>query len=36
MVEIGRETEASVLSRAIRWHAEHRVFLNQHRTIVFG
>jgi formyltetrahydrofolate deformylase len=35
MVEVGRETEASVLSRAIRWHTEHRVFLNGHRTIVF-
>src|ERR1700754_4844992 len=28
MVAIGRETEASVLSRAVRWHAEHRIFLN--------
>jgi formyltetrahydrofolate deformylase len=35
MVEIGRETEASVLSRAIRWHSEHRVFLNGSRTVVF-
>jgi formyltetrahydrofolate deformylase len=35
MVEVGRETEASVLSRAIRWHAERRVFLNGHRTVVF-
>jgi formyltetrahydrofolate deformylase len=35
MVEVGRETEASVLSRAIRWHAEHRLFLNGHRTVVF-
>ena len=36
MVAIGRETEASVLSRAIRWHAEGRVFLNGKRTIVFA
>ena len=36
MVEIGRETEASVLSHAIRWHAEHRVLLNGNRTVVFG
>ncbi len=36
MVEVGRETEASVLSRAIRWHAERRVFLNGNRTVVFS
>lgn len=36
MVAIGRETEASVLSRALRWHAEHRVFLNGTRTVVFS
>jgi len=36
MVEIGRETEASVLSRAIRWHAERRIFLNGQRTVVFA
>lgn len=35
MVEIGRETEASVLLRAVRWHVEHRVILNGHKTIVF-
>ncbi len=34
MVEIGREVEASVLSRALKWHAEHRVFLTGGRTIV--
>jgi formyltetrahydrofolate deformylase len=34
MVAIGREIEASVLSRAIRWHAEHRVFQNGHKTVV--
>jgi len=34
MVEIGREVEASVLSRAIKWHAEHRVFINGARTVV--
>lgn len=35
MVEFGREIEASVLSRAVRWHAEGRVFLNGTKTIVF-
>ena len=34
MVAIGRETEASVLSRAVRWHAEHRIFLNDGKTVV--
>jgi formyltetrahydrofolate deformylase len=34
MVAIGRETEASVLSRAVRWHAEHRIFLNGNKTAV--
>ena len=34
MIEIGREVEASVLSRAVKWHAEHRIFMNGARTIV--
>lgn len=34
MVEIGREVEASVLSRAVKWHSEHRVTLNEGRTVV--
>jgi formyltetrahydrofolate deformylase len=34
MVAIGREVEASVLSRAVRWHAEYRVFRNGHKTVV--
>ncbi|WP_252171395.1 formyltetrahydrofolate deformylase [Sphingopyxis sp. USTB-05] len=32
---IGQEVEASVLSRAVRWHVEQRVILNGSRTIVF-
>jgi len=36
MVAIGRETEASVLARAVRWHAEHRVFRNGDRTVVLA
>jgi formyltetrahydrofolate deformylase len=35
LVEIGRDTEAVVLNRAVRWHAEHRVLLNGNRTVVF-
>jgi formyltetrahydrofolate deformylase len=34
MVAIGREIEASVLSRAVRWHAEHRIFQNGNKTVV--
>ena len=34
MVAIGREVEASVLSRAVRWHAEHRVIGNGNQTVV--
>lgn len=34
MVAIGRETEASVLSRAVRWYAEHRIFENGNKTVV--
>lgn len=36
MVATGREVEASVLSRAVKWHAEHRVFLNGNKTVVLG
>lgn len=34
MVAIGREIEASVLSRAVRWYAEHRIFQNGKKTVV--
>jgi formyltetrahydrofolate deformylase len=34
MVATGREIEASVLSRAVRWHAEHRIFQNRSKTVV--
>ena len=35
LVEIGRDSEAVVLQRAARWHAEHRILLNGQKTIVF-
>ena len=35
LVEIGRDVERRVLSTAVRDHAESRVFLSGHRTIVF-
>jgi len=35
LVSAGRDVEAQVLSRAVRWHAESRVLLNGSRTVVF-
>lgn len=34
-VSMGRDIEAVVLARAIKWHLEHRVLLNGSRTVVF-
>ncbi len=35
MVRMGRDVETVVLARAVRWHCEHRVFMNDHKTVVF-
>ncbi|WP_394162027.1 formyltetrahydrofolate deformylase [Galactobacter valiniphilus] len=35
LVERGRTVEAQTLARAVRWHAERRVLLDGHRTVVF-
>lgn len=35
LTAIGRDTEAITLARAVRYHIEHRVFLNGTRTVVF-
>jgi len=35
LVALGQDVERRVLARAVRWHAEHRVLLNGHRTVVF-
>lgn len=32
----GAEVERQVLSRAVRWHAEHRVMMNGERTVIFN
>ncbi|MBN8511034.1 MAG: formyltetrahydrofolate deformylase [Burkholderiales bacterium] len=32
---VGRDIECAVLARAVRWHVEHRVLLNGHKTVVF-
>lgn len=35
LVAIGRDTETVALSRAVKYHTEHRVFLNGDRTVIF-
>jgi len=35
LTAVGRDTEAITLARAVRYHIEHRVFLNGQRTVVF-
>lgn len=35
LVALGQDVERRALARAVRWHAEHRVLLDGHRTIVF-
>ncbi len=34
-IAVGRDVEALVLARAVKWHAEHRVLINGMRTVVF-
>ena len=36
LVEIGRDVERVVLHRAVLWHAQHRVLLNEDKTVVFN
>jgi formyltetrahydrofolate deformylase len=35
LTALGRDTESQVLARAVKWHSEHRVLLNGHKTVVF-
>jgi formyltetrahydrofolate deformylase len=35
LATVGRDAETLALARAVRWHAENRVLLSGHRTIVF-
>jgi formyltetrahydrofolate deformylase len=35
LVRVGSDTESQVLARAVRRHVEHRIILNEHRTVVF-
>lgn len=35
LTAIGRDTESLVLARAVKWHSEHRVLQNGHKTVIF-
>jgi formyltetrahydrofolate deformylase len=35
LTSIGRDVECLALARAVRWHLEHRVLVDGHKTIVF-
>ena len=35
LTTIGRDVESAVLARAVTWHAQHRVLLNDNKTVVF-
>ena len=35
LTTLGRDTESAVLARAVKWHAEHRILLDGHKTVVF-
>jgi formyltetrahydrofolate deformylase len=32
---VGRDVECVVLARAVRWHLEHRILMNGHKTVIF-
>ncbi len=35
LTAIGRDVECVTLARAVKWHTEHRIVLNGHKTVVF-
>jgi len=35
LLEKGRELEKAVLSRAVRWHVDHRILVYDRKTVVF-
>jgi formyltetrahydrofolate deformylase len=35
LTAIGRDTEGQVLARAVKWHCEHRILVNGHKTVIF-
>jgi formyltetrahydrofolate deformylase len=36
MIELGRHLEGTALLRAVKAHAEHRIFINAGKTVVFA
>lgn len=36
LVQLGCDVECQVLARAVKWHIEQRVIINQHKTVVFN
>ncbi|PWU28858.1 formyltetrahydrofolate deformylase, partial [Pseudomonas sp. RW407] len=36
LVAIGRATETVALSRALKYHLQHRVFINRDKTVIFS
>ncbi|MEU3216489.1 formyltetrahydrofolate deformylase [Streptomyces sp. NPDC006971] len=36
LVALGRDVECQALARAVKWHAERRILLNGHRTVIFA
>ncbi len=34
LAEVGHDLESIVLNRAVRWHAEHRLFVNGNKTVI--
>ncbi|MNN16466.1 Formyltetrahydrofolate deformylase [compost metagenome] len=35
LTAVGRDVECVALARAVKWHAEHRILVNGHKTVVF-
>lgn len=35
LTALGKDSESLVLARAVKWHSEHRVLLDGHKTVVF-
>ena len=35
LVQMGQDVECQVLARAVKWHVEQRVIINNHKTVVF-
>jgi formyltetrahydrofolate deformylase len=35
LTTIGRDVESAVLARAVSWHAQRRILINGHKTVVF-